>query len=357
MSFPILNTAIVSAVFFLSACSDPTVAVQKPKQRLTVESQLISESQSYTVTREYVGSIQAGQKSNLGFELSGKISEIHVDVGEVVEKGQPLVRLDIKLLLTELKQLDAQMKEIKAQQKLTNANLKRQYSLKKKGFSSESEIDLLISQKEALEANALRINATISTNKLKHQKSTINAPYSGIVSKRFVSLGDVVSVGDATFELLSDSNKEALIGIHVSDIRKIEAQDHYVIRVGDIEHEATLISQGSNIDSNSRNVSLRFLLDQTDSEILDGELAYLSYKKEYVKSGYWLPNTALIDGIRGTWNIFTLDEQNIVGRKSVQVLFANNQSVYVQGPISDGDEVITTGLHKVVPGQRVQVAK
>ncbi|WP_019612865.1 efflux RND transporter periplasmic adaptor subunit [Psychromonas ossibalaenae] len=354
-----INILAAAAVFLMSGCTDSIEAAKKPRELLTVVSQKVQESESYTVEREYVGTIFAGQKANLGFELSGKISEIRVDVGQVVKKGQALISLDTQLLNTELEQLAAQLEEIKAQQKLIRANLNRQYSLKKKGFSSDSEIDLLISQKEALQANILRIQAAVGTNKLKQQKSTIKAPYSGIVSKRFVSLGDVVAVGTPTLLLLSEGNKEAVIGVHNNDIKGIESQGHYVIRVENKGYSAKLISQASNIDSTSRSVSLRFLLENEPS-LLDGELAYLSYKKIYPAKGYWLPNTALIDGMRGTWNIFTLntvDNHKIVERRSVQVLFANSQSVYVQGALSNGDEVIMTGLHKVVPGQSVYAAQ
>lgn len=340
-------------------CMDSTEPVIKAKPPLTVDAMRVSKSDYYTMTREYAGSIQAGQNANLGFELSGKIARLMVDVGQAVEKGQELISLDTQLLDAELKQLNAQLKEIRAQQRLTKVNLDRQYALKKKGFSSESEIDLLMSDKEALEANSLRIDAAIEENRLREQKSTIVAPYSGIVSKRYVSLGDVVAVGAPTLSLLSVNDKEAIIGVHHNDVQDIQAKKSFLIRVANREYPASLISKASNIDINSRTIRLRFLLDK-ESALLDGELAYLLYEKKYPQKGYWLPNTALIDGIRGTWNVFTLnmiDEKKVVERRTVQVLFANNQSVYVQGALSDGDEVITTGLHKVVSGQIVQVAE
>lgn len=47
-------------------------------------------------------------------------------------------------------------------------------------------------------------------------------------------------------------------------------------------------------------------------------------------------------------------EQNIVERRSVQVLYADNQAAFVQGAISADEMLISNGLHRVVPGQRVQ---
>ncbi|MEZ8826528.1 efflux RND transporter periplasmic adaptor subunit [Vibrio amylolyticus] len=349
----------VSAMLLLSACSEVQTAEAPSRTLLTVESQPVIEQQSYSVGREYVGVINSAQRANLGFELSGKVSDIYVDVGQTVTKGQKLVTLDTQLLGSELKELQAQLDEVKAQQKLTETNLNRQHALKKKGYSSDSEIDALVSQKDALAANLLRIQSAVEANRLKLKKSTIRAPYDGIVSKRFVSLGDVVGVGTSTFSLLSTSGKEAVIGVNSRDLKDIQAQDEFVIRVRNQEYSARLISKASNIDANSRSISLRFLLDETNS-VLDGELAYLTFDKHYPEQGFWLPTTALIDGIRGTWNIYALnstDGENQVERRVVNVLFANNESVYVKGALNNGDQVITSGLHKVVPGQSVSVAK
>lgn len=128
---------------------------------LTVETMALAQSSSYAVQREYVGVVKAGQQANLGFELAGKVNEILVDVGDTVTIGQPLIRLDTQLLETESSQLKAQAEEVKAQLSLVAANLKRQRSLKAKGFSAEAEIDSLTSEQRVLQANLLRIDASV----------------------------------------------------------------------------------------------------------------------------------------------------------------------------------------------------
>lgn len=89
-------------------------------------------------------------------------------------------------------------------------------------------------------------------------------------------------------------------------------------------------------------------------------MAYLTFEKSYSDSGFWIPATALTDGVRGTWNVYTLGSeqgQKIIERRVVNVLFASNDSVYVQGSLRGGDEIVTSGLHKAVPGQPVQTAE
>lgn len=355
-SFKISSIAILITIF-LSACTEPSTNEYKPLGPLTVEVQQATESNSYSALREYVGIIQARQKSNLGFELSGKISRIMVDSGAVVRTGQALIVLDTQLLVTEQKQLEAQLSEIAAQLKLTDANLTRQRSLSKKGFSSEADIDALSSQKESHEANLERIRSSINANKLKQEKSIIRAPYAGVISDRFVSLGDVVSAGTSTLTLISSGNKEAVIGVYKGDVSNLIQRETFAINIDDETFTAKLISQPSNVDLNSRNVRLRFSLEGGD-KVLDGELARLSYQKHFDETGFWLPNTALIDGIRGMWNIYVAIDnghQMVIESRSVRVMYSDSYRVYVQGSLTKGEEVVVTGLHKVVPGQVVNV--
>jgi RND family efflux transporter MFP subunit len=322
---------------------------------LTVETVALERSPSYAVQREYVGVVKAGQQANLGFELAGKVNEILVDVGDTVTTGQPLIRLDTQLLETESSQLNAQAEEVKAQLSLVAANLKRQRSLKAKGFSAEAEIDSLTSEQRVLQANLLRIDASVKGNQLKLVKSTVRAPYSGTIATRFVSLGDVVNVGNPTLTLLASEGKEAFIGIPAHQMKKVTSLSSPSIRVGRDDFAVSLLNPGAMVDTQSRSVGLRYLFPE-QSSVLEGQLAYLKFDEQIDDQGYWVPLTGLIDGLRGVWNIFVIGEDNKVERRSVQVLFANNQQAYVSGSIENGEQVIASGLHRLVPGQTVKPA-
>ncbi|MDA0151718.1 efflux RND transporter periplasmic adaptor subunit [Vibrio sp. Makdt] len=320
---------------------------------LTVETVALERSPSYEVQREYVGVVKAGQQANLGFELAGKVNEILVDVGDTVTEGQPLIKLDTQLLKTESSQLKAQAEEVKAQLSLVAANLKRQRSLKAKGFSAEAEIDSLTSEQRVLQANLLRIDASVKGNDLKLVKSTILAPYSGTIATRFVSLGDVVNVGNPTLTLLASEGKEAFIGIPAHQMTKVTSLSSPSIRVGRDDYDVTLLNPGAMVDTQSRSVGLRYLFPE-QATVLEGQLAYLKFDEQIDDQGYWVPLNGLIDGLRGVWNIFVIGDGNKVERRSVQVLFANNQQAYVSGAIEDGEQVIASGLHRLVPGQTVK---
>jgi RND family efflux transporter MFP subunit len=356
---------LVSLISGCNTASKDASAVEKPFIT-SVNAQVINQDDHFTVQREYVGLVRAGQQSNLGFELSGKIAQLFVDVGDTVKEGDPLITLDTQLLITSAQQLIAQQAEVEAQLALVNANLKRQQALKTKGFSAEAEIDSLRSQRNALKANRRQLQAATDANNLRQEKSTIYAPYAGIISERFISKGDVLNVASPTFTLLAKSGQEAHIGIPAKQLKRIKQeileqkkQQQWLLRIGEQQVVAKLLNPGAQVDLKSRTIKLRFALPD-NSNVINGELAYLQINENHLQTGYWVPLAAITDGLRGVWNVYVLntqsDNQHIVERRTVQVLYANGQQAYVSGAIRDGEYLVSNGLHRLVPGQQVALA-
>ena len=354
-------------ISFITACSDTSeeVTIQQPTLT-TINAQQLTEVDHYSLQREYVGLVRAGQQSSLGFELSGKISRLFVDIGDTVKEGDKIISLDTQLLKTSAQQLIAQQAEVTAQLELVNANLKRQIALKKKGFSADAEIDNLKSQRNALQANGRQLKAGLDANRLQQQKSTIYAPYSGIISERFVSKGDVVNIATPTLTLLAKNGQEAHIGIPAKQLKRIKQaismqtdKQQWLLRIGDQQLLATLLNPGAQVDLKSRTIKFRFALPD-NSDVINGELAYLQLDEKHQQPGYWVPLTAMTDGLRGTWNIYVVNStdknQHIIERRTVQVLYANGELAYISGAINNGEQLVSNGLHRLVPGQQVALA-
>lgn len=352
----LIRASILSIVTLVMGCGSEEAPDVAEVETLTVSTTNVSLSPSYQVKREYVGTIKAGQQANLGFELAGKVEAIQVDVGDTVTHGTPLIQLNTDLLHTELDQLNAQDKEVRAELNLVNANLKRQQSLKSKGFSADAEIDALTSEKGVLQANLVRLKAAIGATKLRIEKSTILAPYDGTIAQRHVSLGDVVNVGTPTLVLLATEGKEAFIGIPAAQLSRVTNLAKPTVRVDSKQYAVTLLNPGARVDTQSRSVGLRYQLPE-GADVLEGQLAYLAFDETIQEQGYWVPLTALIDGLRGVWNVYVVGENNQVERRSVNVLYANSERAFISGAVDDGEAIIASGLHRVVPGQPVKVAE
>ena len=349
---------IIFALGFLVACRgapEPEIATVRVISVATLSPELSTEFQ---VQRRVVGRVEAAQRVDIGFEQGGKIDSILVDQGEEVAAGQKLASLDKRLLEVAGKELEAQLRETRARLDLVLSSLRRQQSLKKQGFSAEQQLDELAAEKQALLAGIERLGAGLDANRLQLEKAELMAPYDGVISHRFEDEGAVIGAGGPVLQLLEAGQLEVVFGVPVDMARDIEHGNTYPVTVGDDTFQANLIAVGSDLNAITRTVKLRFTLPD-DASLRDGELALLMLSREVPEAGYWLPVSALADGVRGLWNSYVLEpldnDQYRVQAINVGVLHVEADRVYVSADF-EGKQVIATGLHRVVPGQVVSSA-
>ncbi len=363
--------SIVLTMITLQACSE-VVADETPvaSQYLQASSEQLTQQDSYQVENKFVGKVIAKQDANLGFEFAGIIKTLHVIEGQQVVKGQLLAELNTQLLLIERAQLEAQLQQAEAEFDLIEANLSRLSSLSKRGFTSEQNMDELTSQKRIITAN---INSTLSAleaSQYRIDKSKLLAPFDGIVSSRQIAQGEVIAVGTTAFRLLQTGDSEVTVGVPAGFIKQLQGKD-YQLEIAGVNYPATLLSMGNEVDTVTRTISLRFAL-ANNSPVYNGQLAYLALSQEYQQPGYWVPLSAITDGVRGMWNIYTLEENlgfrdletNMAGSSAlfklksttVTVLHATEKTAYVQGDLKDNQAYVKTGIHRFVPGQMVTLS-
>ncbi len=122
----------------------------------------------------------------------------------------------------------------------------------------------------------------------------------------------------------------------------------------------TLLSIGHQVDTSNRTVELRFAFDNDESFFSD-QMATITINQTAQVQGFWVPLSALIDGIRGQWNIYIVqpNEQNTytIDTMTVNVLYANRQYAYIQGLPLENHAIITQGVHRFSPGQHIRIAE
>jgi len=361
--------SVVLIVIGLQACSK-VVADETPKAShyLQASSEQLTQQASYQVENKFVGKVIAQQDANLGFEFAGMIKSLHVIEGQQVEKGQLLAELNTQLLLIERNQLDAQLQQGQAEFDLIQANLTRLSSLSKRGFTSEQKIDELSSQKRVVSANIRSTLSALEASQYRIDKSKLLAPFDGIVSSREIAQGEVIAAGTTAFRLLQTGKSEVIVGVPANFIQQLNGKDHQ-LEIAGINYNATLLSMGNEVNSVTRTISLRFAIAD-NSPVYNGQLAYLALSQAYQQSGYWVPLSAITDGVRGMWNIYTLD-QDITQRDldppqspalfqlkstTVTVLHATETAAYVQGDLKNNQAYVNAGIHRFVPGQMVTLS-
>lgn len=203
---------LLSSVLLVSACGQsadeekasdaPSKAAQpQAAERAIAVSATTVQSSSVPIVLEAVGDVLSTRAPTIGAEVGGRVTELLVDVGDVVAKGDALGQIDRSGILLELDVARAEQSRVEALRANQQLVVKRQYDLKKKSFVSESAIDDAEAQLRALTEQLKVARAQVALAEYKLGKSTITAPIAGQVDARMVSVGDYVKDGAALFTI------------------------------------------------------------------------------------------------------------------------------------------------------------
>jgi RND family efflux transporter MFP subunit len=403
------------------ARSDRANDVKEQPRILAVKTVTVEPVTSYAAARKYTGAIVARRTSELGFELAGKLTEIQVNEGDTVTAGTALAEVDTEHLETNRQKLvakraqavalldemlagprsediaaaRARVASLQAQVELLKLQTARQKRLVPSGATTQDEYEQYAFGLKAREAglseaqhsleellNGTRkeqiaaqravvaeLDAAIAEIDVDLRKSTLTAPFDGTIARRFVEAGTVVNAGQRVFRLIEDGALEAWIGLPAQAAARLTVGASQRVNIQGESFDAVVASRFPEVDPSTRTRTVVLELDSSASErIVHGQLVRLELEETVEADGFWLPPTALTKGARGLWSALVGEEERSsdsttqtdllrVARRDLEVLHTESDRVLVRGTLHAGEQVITGGTHRVVPGQVVRPAK
>lgn len=321
----------------------------------------VEHQESYTRLVKVVGRVEASKQASLGFELGGTLLNTYVDEGDHVTKGQLLAELDLLRLQAQLREFEAGIARATADARLAKLSEDRVASLVKQKLESSQRLDE--TREATLSAQALvrEIEARRDFVLVQVEKSKIFSPFDGTILTRPVDPGSVVNQGMTIFSIQKDADTEVRMAMAADKVFQLEMGESYKLYQAKNTFNAKLKSVANARTINTRTVDAIFEIETGSQQnfsgmVLPGDLLTLLLPTETNIDGYWVPKSALTNGIRGMWNLFTVKENNgeqAMVTKSVNVLYSDESKAFVTGALSDDDFVVLHGGHRLVPNQKV----
>ena len=206
----LLSLIVVVIVFWTQAGTKPVATTTAEDNKATL---------SVTVTRPRVqqwplqvranGNITAWQEAVVGTEIGGlRLTELLVDVGDRVHKGQLLARLQQQSVAAELAQSQATLAEAVAALAEATANAQRARRVKGKGTMSEQQTANYLTAELTARARVDALRARVHSDEIRLAQTQVVAPDAGTISSRTATLGSVVQTGDELFRLIRGDRLE-----------------------------------------------------------------------------------------------------------------------------------------------------
>jgi HlyD family secretion protein len=186
----------------------PQDAPKTTKPALTVTG-VVPQRISLPVKLAANGNIAAWQEASVGAEAPGlRVTEVRVNIGDRVERGQVLAILASDTLRAELGQARASLAEAEANAAEAAANAERARSLQPTGALSASQINQYLTAEKTAQARVQAARALFDAQQVRLGQSRVVAPDSGIISARGATVGQVVGAGAELFRLIRQGRLE-----------------------------------------------------------------------------------------------------------------------------------------------------
>lgn len=311
---------------------------------------------AYTVRETFTGRLEPRRRTEIGFEIAGRVIEVLVEEGDRVDAGAVLAVLDTETLAIERRRLEADRRRVAADLNLAANTLERQRSLQAQGHASTQRLDEARFALSALSAERDGVDAAIAAVDEALEKSVLTAPFAALIGARSIDEGAVVQPGQAIAELLEAEAPLARIGMTPEAADTLAVGRKADLTIQGRAHPAALMAIRPDIETGTRTVTVLWALEAPVARGF-GELVGLTLDRPIAEPGFWLPMTALSEGLSGLWSVLAVvdgPEGPVLARESVEVLHTDADRVYARGTVAPGMRVVAGGLDRVIPGQRVE---
>ncbi len=383
---------------------------------LPVETLVLQPITSTTRERLFTGTIVAARRTKLAFERSARLAQVMFDDGDEVAEGDVVARIDRRQLQHRLEELQAgraqqaailaelqagprvetidatraEVAALSADVDLKKATLGRTQDLIKRKATSDQALDEVslawqasVARRDALTKRLDELLAGTRTEQITAQNavvagidsqlqqlqtdiadSELKAPFAGTIVRRMADEGDFLNPMQPVFELVESGNLEARIGVPSGSVGDVDAAEYVVLKAGDVQFTGTVKRIVPQVDPDTRTQTVVVAIDEArPNGLADGQLVRMAVTESMAVKGFRVPLTALAAASRGLWSIYVVAESTadnnlpgvgILQTRSVEVLHTDADNAIIRGTVYGGERIIATGVHRVVPGQRVR---
>ena len=338
----------------LAAC-DSTTAQQPPPARPVLVTSVHYGPQ--VADRSFVGTIRPRIESDLGFRVAGKVSKRLVEVGALVEAGQPLATLDEADLNLQTEQAQAELSAATGVLAQASAAETRAVELRQKGWSTDAQLDQAKAAADEARARLNRALRSVELTKNSLSYATLVADAAGVVTATLVEPGQVVASGQTAIRVARLAEKEVVVAIPETLLTRAKSGDARVSiwSEPDKQYVAKLRELAPSADPATRTYLAKFSIPGAGNDIHLGMTATLILSDAASERVARLPLSALLDQGRGP-SLYVVDKNSgAITLKQVTVKAYESNDVLISGGVEEGASVVALGVQKLDPVEKVRV--
>ena len=371
----VLVTIAVIAILIIGGTSVTTVEVAIARAAPTGGAATVLNASGYVEPR---------RKATVSSKITGKVTEVLVDEGMVVEEGQILAQLDdsdarrrYEAIRAERDVARAAIEELEVNLADAERTLRRTQELREQGVSSVQDLDSATAAVDALRAK-LRVarssldaaEAQLAVSAQDLENYTIRAPFAGIAVSKDAQPGEMVSPVSAgggftrtgISTIVDMESLEIEVDVNESHIAKVQPgqpADAVLDAYPEWHIPATVRTVIPTADRQKATVKVRLTFDELDPRILPDMGVKVAFRESVDDESTATPAQSLVPGPavhnEGGQTVVFVVEDGVVDRRAVSVGRVTDSDVEIMAGVVPGDRVVVGGAEGLTDGQRIKV--
>ena len=368
----IVGAIVLSSAMF--ALKPEPAKLESPETAVAVEIIALEKTAAQLLISSQ-GTVLPRTRSALISEVSGAVLTVSQQyvVGGVFNSGDVLMQLDPTDYQVALQRAQAKLISMNAQlsfERARSAQAEKEWAMTGR---PAAEAPLLALRKPYLaeaQANVLQAEAEVKQAQQKLDKTTIRAPYAGMVSAKTADIGQFVTLGSKLGEIFAIDYAEVRLPLTQRDLSMMDAQafaknkprPEVTLRASvgntELQWDALLVRSEGVVDQRNRSQYLiaqivdPYNIKQRSEKpaLLMGSFVRATIAGKKLENVFAVPRHALLEG----GNVAAVDSDNKLRLKKVETLFSDEQFYYIANGLEEGMEIIVSAVGIAIDGMRVK---
>ncbi len=305
---------------------------------MTVESALVKKT-SYPVLEEVIGTVRAKMRAAVEAKVSGRITNMAVDLGQEVQEGGLLVEIDAQ-------EIKARLDQAAAARDQAQQDLKRFTTLLQKQVASRQEYD-------GAQARYRVADAAVREAETMMGYARVRAPFAGVVTRRLADTGDFASPGKALVEIENPSVLRFEADLPEALFGETRRGEKIAVRIPSLDKEilGTVAEIAPTADVASRTFLVRIELPPTKG-LRAGQFGRAAIPVGEA-AGLRVPAGAVVR--RGQMEMVFVVDGGVARLRLVKTGKSWNDEVAILSGLESGETVVITKADVLADGQPVEI--
>ncbi len=340
-------TGLIVAMMLITACGDGSESGDKSEdeESVSIPVEIVVPARG-DIDAMYSGTapIEAFADATVIAKVGGEVREILVEEGDDVVSGQVLAKLDGDRLRLELQQAEANLQKLRR-------NYQRNVDLKDKDLISAGDFEKIQYEMEALQAS-------YDLARLELNYTEIRSPITGVISERFVKIGNTIDANTRTFQITSLEPLVSYLHIPEREYRRIDPGQPATIEIDALQgarFEATVARVSPIVDPATGTFKITIEVTDPTRRMKPGMFGRVGIVFDSRPNVLQIPRSAILEE-SGTDSVFVVSGDS-VEKRIVQTGYAEGGMIEIVEGIADNDEIVYVGHTNLKEGSKVSVIK